>query len=550
MSQTKPAGLPPAAPKRVGLPFHGVCKDGKIGTKDYPQPNTGDTVLLQHTLSFAPNLPNGDGESWQQYALLSGSNYCLQTPGSNRQIGGRSIGDNEWVYCDSRYSWLLSFEFSKAGISQTIKVWLESCFGLFPEKAMTRRQLCEITYTPLTYTGANQSTTAAALARRFLLSHSKTGDKTIINVAAYTASSPLHSWTSSCLPYDVLRRAYGAYGIHNAFLITISGDGSIASGEVGGGISATIAPQRTAPEMIATSTSSSTTTGTWRALGTYGDCADDDVTDCGPDPCPDPPPAPGSYGPDHYFWAQHALVGDDGYSSPDIVSAAWSTTSASASVYRYLDTVKPDGTISYLEISVESTSNEEKNGQITGKVDITTRAKVYAEIYPVCAFGNLSYDEGTREYEYAGSSVYEETKTANASWLVTVSWCGAEQQLAYTRTASQPFSSTLTGAIPGAPWTWITETTGSATWNPGTDPVYECKEDGSTIQCADIIDVLVYRVTNGLIGVFEDGLDASSLLTLLGAKQAVAAIPAATEASLNPSTGAVEYSAGSAVCWV
>jgi len=539
MSQQRPDLLPFALPKRIGLPFHGVCKGGKIGTKDYPQPNTGDAVLVQHPLSFAPTLPNGDDESWQQYALLSGANYCLQIPGSNRQIGGQSIGDNEWIYCDSKYSWLISFEFSKADITQTIKVWLESCFGLFPVKTMTRRQLCEITYTPLTYAGANQSTALAALARRFLLSHSKTGDKTIINVAAYTTSS--QPWTYSCLPYDVLRRAYGAYGIHNALLITVSGDGSVASGKIGDGISATIASQRTAPEMIVSNTSSSSSTGEY-----YGEffLAGDCIDNCDQFPCPDPPPASGElYATTH--WSNELYLGSGETSQEGPKTATKTDLIESEIKLRYLDTVKPEGALSYLEIVSTASAETTYQEDITGTLFTEWDGYVLPEPYAPCSFGTVNLDWYKTSRRHSGSSDYAASKTFTGEYSVSISWCGASKEFSYVKTGSENYSFSATY------WEGGTSYGGPALGDSSlTIDDYECSENAAAIACADIGDVLIYRITNGLVGVFEDGLDTSTLLTLVGTEQAAAGIPAATEASLNPATGAIEYDAGKAVCYV
>jgi hypothetical protein len=301
--------------------------------------------------------------------------------------------------------------------------------------------------------------------------------------------------------------------------------------------------------MIVSDTSSSSSTGEY--YGEFflaGDCIEQTLVSggsipCGAAPCPDPPPESGSLYSTSHFWNELYL--GNGLTSQEGPKTSTKTDSSESELtLRYLDTVKIDGALSYLEISYSATTETVYQEDITGTLFTEWDGYVLPEPFYKCSFGTVNMETKTPK-RHSGSSDYAASKTSTGNYSVSISWCGTSKEFSYEQTGSEAYSFSATYWETGTIYGGTSSGDSSLTIDS-----YECAENGAAINCNDIGDVLIYRVTNGLVGIFEDGLDTSSLLTLVGTEQSVAAIPAPTEASLNPATGAIEYDAGKAVCWV
>jgi hypothetical protein len=256
MTQHRPDLLPFARSDTIGLPYHGLVKNGAFITAatgvSHPQPSTGpgDTNLVRHTKSSSPNRTGAraalDAQKHyhvQDYALLSGT---------WRQIGGQDLGSDlyHWIYCDDNYSWQVSAALTYSASSASISIWLEKPFGIFGTTlAMTRRQLATYSFNFKYYSGSANTRGSVSYLH---MTHSQTGAISAVN----------------CV---MTNNAYNRYlqtaQIAHSFKIAISGNGSIETGHVGDGISAICSKLADAPDMVTTSTvTTGDTTHNWANL--------------------------------------------------------------------------------------------------------------------------------------------------------------------------------------------------------------------------------------------------------------------------------------------
>jgi hypothetical protein len=119
----RPDLLPFALPKRVGLPYHGTPKSGRLAlpnstTIDYPQPDGGDVTLVVSPRAAAAVQSDIEkahddalGYQWLTHAFLSGSGDAL---------GGRELssGDNRcWLFCTASATWKIRLSWSSDGLT-------------------------------------------------------------------------------------------------------------------------------------------------------------------------------------------------------------------------------------------------------------------------------------------------------------------------------------------------------------------------------------------------------------------------------------------------
>lgn len=268
MSTTsRPDRLPLAVARTIGLPYHGRVVADELDlpnstTIDYPSPADGETHLVRHPRAATPTRTTAEqaadtaaGYQWLDYAILSGS---------VRMIGGQSLcadQDNSsvcWLYCDADAAWIVHLAFTvDAGTTQTLTVTLRKLFGWCrdADTAMSERTLATYTWTPQDYSGADQSSSAAAFSRRLAVTHSEDGALTVVNVGAYGTGQP---WTNTVLTdYPPTGETQYAVGYHDAIEIDISGTGSLTAGSIGTGISATVSHLARAPAMYTESSGGS-----------------------------------------------------------------------------------------------------------------------------------------------------------------------------------------------------------------------------------------------------------------------------------------------------
>jgi hypothetical protein len=132
----RPELLPLAVPTRIGLPWHGLVTNGVLAagngkTKTYPQP-TGGHAWKVHNPTKADTRArtpaeiaedNATGKRWQSYALIAGE---------SKKLGGVSLGNSEWLYCDPAGTvWLMGVSFTVASATLSIAVTVKKRFGRF-----------------------------------------------------------------------------------------------------------------------------------------------------------------------------------------------------------------------------------------------------------------------------------------------------------------------------------------------------------------------------------------------------------------------------------
>ncbi len=333
----RPDLLPFAVPTRIGLPYHGLVTNAQLPlpggqTKAYNQPSGGHTHMVQHPKNSTPPADSNPHYQWADYAILSGR---------SREIGGAALGENNWIYCDAECSWRMSVSYTSTFGSTTLSVWLEDVFGLVKDAdtAMTRRLLTTYTVIFKNYDGSNNS---AKVAAGLHLTHSRTGNVTAVNIFG---SGTTYAQTA---------------GICHSFKITISGNGSLVAGEIGGGISASCVELADAPDMIVTTNSTSGTVGDWY---NGGDLATDWTTTASA-AVYTPSADCGALGPGTHLITCQNTWSFIAYPQTDPTSGSYSVVYTKKREYFYC--VTPAGSLVHVTEDYSSTKTE--SGDVTGSL--------------------------------------------------------------------------------------------------------------------------------------------------------------------------------------
>ena len=244
MTAHRPDLLPFAKYRTFGLPFHGLVKDGNYqadpavpgtlhlpstATMTYRQPYDGGTIMVQHPQAAALTrtaaeeaTDTANDHQWLDYALLSGRLH---------EIGGQELGQHYHLYCDANYTWKIRTEMSGGTGSCTLKIYLNSLFGLYSDTDYTfsEKLLASYTWSPQKTDG---NLLTGTVGNRYLATYSKTGAKMVLNVGTTSVQSGVgpQIWTQH----------NSAFYMHDAIRVTISGNGSLNTGLIGTGISAGI----------------------------------------------------------------------------------------------------------------------------------------------------------------------------------------------------------------------------------------------------------------------------------------------------------------------
>jgi hypothetical protein len=437
MADPTPHLLPYALPKRLGLPYHGLVTNGRLalpggGTMAYPQPDTGDTNIVRHSLASAPATDPGRPDYiWQNHAILSGS---------GKEIGSKALGPSKWIYCDSAAAWVISASVSASSTTVSVTISLEKPFGLIRDKqsdlAMPERVLATYAFPFLKYNGdANLDGDYSGL----LMTHSETGAITAINVV-----------TVSTLTYSY----EGTQHICHSFKVVVSGDGDLTPGTIGAGISASCSRLADAPDMFDQEKTVSGTSDTLPDLD-YWLGVDPALPTWEETPVPSCPPGGGTV--DYYAESNFTYL-------PGRI-AAGNVVATTTTTWTYFYCVTPGGAIvSVVDKNTDVTTNINKT--VVG--DLPQAVKYYGNLYNIYSSNCLTLLEtGAYSYGIDGSAFYAENQIGS-------SWSGSRTISfgSYTTTASASNSAILWQRYTWTPstavgWTYVLTKTDGSTLSPG-----------------------------------------------------------------------------------
>ena len=255
---------PVALPYRFGLPVHGQCVGGYVGTRAHPQPIGQITRLVQgqqaarwqQDITSPLYLPSvgldiDNGNTWLEHAYLSGTTMT---------IGGQSIGDQHFLYNDGNRTWLMRWEidpdpstspFPSAGSPydpvRILRIYVEKMFGEFGHT--TDRGTINLLVYEQYFVNANEefSYTTDVIAANYSQQQSADGTRFLLNCHAVLWVKSLSSQKDFIVLYPWLFYVITAgYAFYRVLLgdywhcIDISGVGSTDDGNLGEGITATL----------------------------------------------------------------------------------------------------------------------------------------------------------------------------------------------------------------------------------------------------------------------------------------------------------------------
>lgn len=239
---SQPSLLPLAKPTQLGLPWHGLVRNGYLqlsgGRERYygnRQASTvggfsGDVVpVVAPNNALVQEVADGD-QRWLNYALLSGS---------DRWIGSAKLGENSWLYCDGACAWILDVEWDPtlpSGDPQigTLNVYLRDTFGRFrvhgePPHMTDRRKLASVNF------DFTETYSSGATLNGIWSMPNETGSRCLFNIP---------SWPIAWDP----NTHSPAYWL-GAIVASISGTGSLEDGSVGDGISCSLSVAKQVADM-------------------------------------------------------------------------------------------------------------------------------------------------------------------------------------------------------------------------------------------------------------------------------------------------------------
>jgi hypothetical protein len=360
------------------------------------------------------------------------------------------------------------------------------------------------------------------------LSHDKTGALSMVNVAAMSLLAP---WNRTTLPYSLYSNGGGLFRIHDALRVDISGNGSIAKGLVGTGITAAITHYQDATAMVLQDSVTSNTAPLITSVYLTSTQTDFEQTYPPTIPCPGPAPDGRSLG---YTRDTRELFLCDAPQTNCAQSIGGDSTVDVVVEVAYLPTVTPDGAIHKLEIVFSSSAADTMSASAGGSMELEEE---YFWWDCVAFYTTLNYVTTTLtgSFNYTASRAYHRDDT------ITVSWCGSTTTI--TLSADSPLA-TNSQTLASTMDSFLTANI------PITFPAYS--DYTYLLNGVETDEAFIYgsvtNITNNLLQVaWATG---EELLTILGDKELPPFTLDTDEASLNPKTGAIEYRAGWSVCWV
>jgi hypothetical protein len=276
-----PKQLPFAQPVRLGLPYHGLVRDGVLtkingttmnyasmagnGGEAIPQAGAGAALPARTAEQVAAD--EAAGKDWRTYAYLSGW---------DRNIGGHELGAYAWLYNDGAATWKVRAEIVRPVYNSiTIKVYLSSLFGRFADDDISLDAeilLASFAYVPrkVTYEKGHGGTGGVSTYFDFYETITKdmtlfcypkpNGSQALVSVGygsgAYAGVYPVPLSNKATWTAFTNNRVYDAdwAAVNNAtmddlpyyaslsgvLMVTLSGTGSLETGLVGSGITATV----------------------------------------------------------------------------------------------------------------------------------------------------------------------------------------------------------------------------------------------------------------------------------------------------------------------
>lgn len=259
MPHSSPDLLPLVDPERVGLPWHGLVRDGQLQTSTggeipYGIPTlsgwSSATLAVQHPLAasatghtIANHAQEDPHHRWQDYALLSDD---------DRRIAGQPliIASNEvdWLYCDSKKTWRVYYKVTGTSGSIKIEVFIRQRFGVLGrsiQQLAAPRSLGSLTFAAKDYAGA----TVSGLTLRHMASHSLTGATTVVNVCCIgtTAAS---TWPWTAIVVHSKQAQVGVRYLHSIVQIGLDAGLAGTGNDDGSGITANIQLIQQAPDFL------------------------------------------------------------------------------------------------------------------------------------------------------------------------------------------------------------------------------------------------------------------------------------------------------------
>jgi hypothetical protein len=249
----RPASRPGDA---FGLPYNGLATNEVLtlpGGRKVDYPFSGHQAVLVEGRNKARQPPRSaaqqefcrqQGYTFRPYALLTGP---------AREIGGQALGTQSWLYCDERYVWKVRLDVAKiSGTNRLhLKLVLVNVFGLLswdvaPPSMAEERVLAETVF-PLRYRYIEARVSSLDCTVHCFLTHSRHGDVTAINLCSSLDEVGDCDFQTPEFGYQ-----YGGngYQTHTVLTARIAGNGSIATGAVGRGITGSLEILRQGGDLV------------------------------------------------------------------------------------------------------------------------------------------------------------------------------------------------------------------------------------------------------------------------------------------------------------